>query len=237
MRIPIRMEVIMRIIKIFTYSKIVNMDVNMKILFAVLILMAVMMLTPSTSTEVPTINVNTTSGALSGAQSTAIQNPQGSLGPIPEDVQVGPGGETIGASFTQPEFFGQATTVAPTASPVGSVSCPTFSELLKAERNSGTLKTSDRAVGWLDNDDPYAPMETMTVKHEWEKNFQNDASLNTQYLSSLDSGADPSRTSKMTMPNATVKADIRSDEMIAFDPAASCKLSPALTRLQSNQGL
>lgn len=215
------------------------MDCNMKILLAVVVIMAIMFMTPAASTDVPDVNVNleTTagSGAAAGANSTSVNVPTGTLPEQPVDDQLVPPGTPD--FFSQRQRFSQTTTAAPIASPSGTVTCPSFSELLQTERGKSPLKTSQRAMGWLENDDPYAPMETMTVKHEWEKNFQNDASLNTQYLSSLENGADPSRTSKMTMPNATTKADIRSDEMIAFDPAASCKLSPSLTRLQSNQGL
>lgn len=220
------------------------MDCNMKILIAVVVLMAIMFMAPAASTDVPDINIDVQNAAQAAAvqsnsqsnsQSTGMYNPQGSLAEQPVEEQVVPPGTPD--FFSQRQRFSQTTTAAPIASPSGTVTCPGFSELLQAERGKSPLKTSQRAMGWLENDDPYAPMETMTVKHEWEKNFQNDASLNTQYLSSLESGADPSRTSKMTMPNATTKADIRSDEMIAFDPAASCKLSPSLTRLQSNQGL
>ena len=212
------------------------MDCNMKILLAVVVIMTIMFMTPAASTDVPAVNVYVSDSAgVSDENTTTINNPRGVLPEIPEDdVPVPPGTPDF---FSQRQRFTQTTTAAPIASASGPVTCPSFSELLKTERGKSPLKTSQRAMGWLENDDPYAPMETMTVKHEWEKNFQNDASLNTQYLSSLENGADPSRTSKMTMPNATTKADIRSDEMIAFDPAASCKLSPSLTRLQSNQGL
>lgn len=159
------------------------------------------------------------------AKSVPIKNPTGKLPDPPKETQVGP------ETFAGLESFSQDYTNYSTV-------CPDIENtpLRDPENEKALLATNDAfSTSELANIEDIN--ESSSTKLDWEKNFQNDASLNTQYLASLLPKADPSRSSIMTPPNATNKTDIRADEAIHYNPSASCLLHKGLTKFNNKQGL
>jgi len=120
--------------------------------------------------------------------------------------------------------------------------CPGFSEMCRAAAKESPLLNDDSprmGFGSADGEEGnYATIaETLAnaTGGDWVGNFKNDAGANSTYLSTF--GTDPSRQTAIKAPNATINSSIRADEKINFDPAAICKLSGRLSKLQSNQGL